>query len=502
MGTHHLNELLTPSEMADCDRAAIAAGIPGLVLMDRAGTAVADAVAALVNPPARVAVLCGPGNNGGDGFVAARRLADVGYDVRLGLLGAVETVGGDASVMARRWTGAIEPAAAGLLEGADIIVDAIFGAGLSRPVEGAARELVEAMSVSPARIVAVDVPSGLDGATGEVRGAAAPADATVTFFRAKPGHYLMPGRDLVGRLSVVDIGIPAGVLGPLGIRTVLNAPRVWEQSFPKPQRSLHKYNRGHAVVLSGTLNGTGAARLAARAALRIGAGLVTIASPPEALAVNAAQLTAIMIEPVASIADWSRLLDDRRKSAVLIGPAAGVGSATEKRMHVALASSAAMVLDADAITTAANAPTALFDAIARRASPVVMTPHDGEFARLFPDLAGDKLTRARLASQRSGAVIVLKGADTVVAAPDGRAAINANAPPWLATAGSGDVLAGCVTGLLAQRMPAFEAALAAVYLHGAAADRLGPGLIAEDLPEAIPGILDVASSRFSSAHRL
>jgi NAD(P)H-hydrate epimerase len=492
-------ELLVPVEMQACDRAAMAAGIPGERLMERAGTAVADAVAGLVHPPARVAVLCGPGNNGGDGFVAARRLAAQGYAVRLGLLGETSSLRGEAEPMARRWLGAVEPLSPALLEGADVVVDALFGAGLSRPLEGVARGVVEALGGSTAKVVAIDVPSGVDGATGAVTGVAPRADVTVTFFRAKPGHFLLPGRALVGRLVVAPIGIPEAVLAPLAIRTVVNAPSLWRTQFPVPSLGGHKYRRGHAVVLCGPAHRTGAARLAARAALRIGAGLVTVASPPDAVAVNAAHLTAVMIEPLGSGGLAANLVDPRR-NAVLIGPGAGVTQATREYVFAALASPAAVVLDADVLTVLAVAPEASFELIRARAAPVLMTPHEGEFARLFPDIAGDKLSRARAATRRSGAIVVLKGPDTVIAAPDGRAAINANAPPCLATAGSGDVLSGLVTGLLAQGMPAFEAAAAAVHVHGRSATNLGLGLVAEDLPEAIPAALRDLLSPLAPAH--
>lgn len=497
-----MHELLTPSQMQACDRAAIAQGIAGLTLMERAGRAVADAVGALHNPPARVAILCGPGNNGGDGFVAARHLAAQGYVVRLGLLGERAALKGDADEMAGRWSGPIEPLTSSIFERADVIVDALFGAGLSRPLNGVARQMIEAIATSPAKVVAVDVPSGVDGATGAVLGAAPKADVTVTFFRAKPGHYLLPGRALTGRLIVTDIGMPAAVLTPLAVATFLNGLSLWGGLFPTPSADTHKYRRGHAVVLSGPAHRTGAARLAARAALRIGAGLVTVASPPEAIAVNAAHLIAVMVEPVAGASALAALLADARKNVCLLGPGAGIGEATGRNVLTALESMVAVVLDADALTSFAENPKALFDAISGRPAPVVLTPHEGEFARLFPDIAGDKLARARAAAHRSGAVVILKGPDTVIAAPGGRAAVNANAPPWLATAGSGDVLAGLVTGLLAAGMPAFDAATAAAWVHGSAAYQIGPGLIAEDLTEAIPHVLRDLMSGLSSAHRV
>jgi hydroxyethylthiazole kinase-like uncharacterized protein yjeF len=440
-------------------------------------------------------VLCGPGNNGGDGFVAARFLGEGGTEVHVALLGERATLKGDAAVMAQRWGGDVAPLTPAAIDGADVVVDAMFGAGLTRPLSGVAAEVVEALNASAVPVLAVDVPSGLDGSTGQALGPVVEATRTVTFFRRKPGHLLMPGRALCGPVAVDDIGIPDSVLADVGVQAWANAPALWSTEFPWPRLDGHKYSRGHALVVSGPAAHTGAARLGARGALRVGAGLVTVASPPDAVAVNAAQLTAIMLTAFDGAAGLGRILEDRRKNAVLLGPALGVGPPTRQLVGAALASGAATVLDADALTSFADTPDALFAAVASDAArPVVMTPHDGEFARLFPGNAADcKLARARSAARRSGAVVVLKGPDTVVAAPDGRAAINDNAPPWLATAGAGDVLGGFVAGLLAQGMPAFAAACAAVWLHGAAAAAFGPGLIAEDLPETLPKVLRALS---------
>ena len=314
--------------------------------------------------------------------------------------------------------------------------------------------------------------------------------ATVTFFRLKPGHLLLPGRLHCGEVRLADIGIPASVLGPIAPKTFANEPPLWRAEFPWPRPESHKYARGHAVVVSGPVYSTGAARLGARGALRIGAGLVTVASPRDALEVNAAELTAIMVREADDARSLAALLSDQRKNAVLIGPGLGVGERSKDMVLAALRSDAAIVLDADAITSFAEEPGELFAAIAAHVGAVALTPHDGEFARLLPDLlALPKLERARRGAARAGAILVLKGADTVVAAPDGFASINAMTSPFLATAGSGDVLAGMILGLLAQGMPAFPAASAAVWLHGAAAAAFGPGLIAEDLPETLPMVL-------------
>lgn len=482
-----VNELLDPTQMGEADRAAVALGVPSLRLMEHAGTAVAD-VCARRPFTTRVVVLCGPGNNGGDGFVAARVLAQRGYRVRLGLLGDPAALRGDAAVVAGQWIGPVEEPAALDLEQAGLIVDALFGAGLARDLDGAARALVERMAASGRPIVAVDLPSGLDGATGLVRGAAARAEETVTFFRRKPGHLLLPGRALCGRVRVADIGIPDAVLETVKPDTFVNGPGIWRDAFPVPGVEGHKYSRGHAVVVSGGPWTSGAARLAARAALRAGAGLVTIACPREVLPLQAASYAALMPRPAEDAAELAALLADARFNAVLLGPGLGVGAATREKMAAA-APSRHLVLDADALTSYAGEAAALAHLVAGARSAVI-TPHDGEFARLFAGMEevlapASKLARARAAARRLGAVVLLKGADTVVAAPDGRAAIAENAPAYLATAGAGDVLAGLVTGLLAQGMAAFEAASAAVWLHGEAALAAGPGLVADDLAEAL-----------------
>jgi ADP-dependent NAD(P)H-hydrate dehydratase / NAD(P)H-hydrate epimerase len=401
----------------------------------------------------------------------------------MGLLGLLDGLTGAARHHAERWRGAIEPLTPSLLDGAHLVVDAIFGAGLSRALEGLARDTLAAAAHTGAPIIAVDVPSGLMGDTGEALGAVA-AVLTVTFFRKKPGHLLLPGRLLCGEVVVADIGIPVSVLAQIVPDAFENDPGLWMTDLPRPHDGGNKYTRGHALIAGGYPM-TGAARMAARAAARAGAGLTTIAVPEIALPIYAAALTSIMVRPLAAPEDFDRLLDDRRYSGLLIGPGAGTGEDTRARVHAMLKTGRPTLIDADAITAFQHDPQALDRAIV---GPCVLTPHDGEFRRLF-DPSGDKLTRTRAAARRSGAVIVLKGSDTVIATPDGRAVVNANAPPTLATAGSGDVLGGIVLGLLAQGMEPFLAAAAAVWLHGAAATQFGPGLMAEDLPELLPGVL-------------
>jgi hydroxyethylthiazole kinase-like uncharacterized protein yjeF len=482
-------EVLTTAEMERADRLTIAAGTPGFALMLSAGQAVAEAGMELVEE-GPILVVAGPGNNGGDGFVAARHLLDKGYTVRLGFKGDPSRLPADAAAMAKRWPCAVEPLTAELLSRAEVVVDALFGAGLARPIEGDYATLIEFLNASGLPVIAVDVPSGVDGTTGAVRGVAVRAIATVTFFRLKSGHLLLPGRELCGETRVADIGIPDSVLDVIKPKTFANEPALWLTHFPWPEPQGHKYARGHAVVVSGPAFSTGAARLGAMGALRVGAGLVTVASPKDAVAVNASQLTAIMVRPVDDAKELAALLADERKNAVLIGPGVGVGARTKALVLTALASNAAVVLDADGLTSFASDADTLFTAIRSRNAPVALTPHDGEFARLFESLGnGGKVTATRDAARRSGAIVLLKGSDTVVVAPDGRASINATSSPWLATAGTGDVLAGIVLGLLAQRMDAFEAVSAGVWLHGRAARLFGPGLIAEDLPKMLPAVL-------------
>ncbi len=494
-----MSELLTTAQMAEADQLAIIGGVPGLTLMENAGRGVADIAQKMAASGALIVVLCGPGNNGGDGFVAARLLRSHGFKVKLALLGDMASLKGDAAQMAALWDGNVLPLQPGLLDQADLIIDALFGAGLQRPISDMAAQIItEANSMrrgGQCKILAVDLPSGLNGDSGvPFSEVVCAADRTVTFFRRKPGHLLLPGRELCGRVDVADIGIDAAVLDEIKPGTLRNDPSIWRTTFPDPARQMHKYKRGAALVLSGPAHATGAARLAARGALRVGAGVVSVASPPDAVAVNAAHLTAIMIKPFQSIDGFAWLLKDARLRAVVIGPGCGVGDRTQDMVLRALTTNAAVVLDADALSSfMAGFPAhTLFAAITnKRGGATVLTPHEGEFAKLFGrfDAGISKLERGRLAAQRSGAVIVLKGADTVIASPSGRAVINDNAPPWLATAGSGDVLAGIIAGLLTQGMPGFAAACAGVWLHGACAAKFGPGLIAEDLAEQLPPLL-------------
>jgi len=483
--------LLTPQEIAAVVRAD-ADSPRALSLMEAAGRAVSREI--LARWSARpVLVLCGPGDNGGDGFCAARHLAQAGWPVKIALMGDRQRLPPDAAGQAAQWGGEILPLTPDCLDGMGLAIDALFGGGLSRPIEGLAAAMLEAVVAGGLPVCAVDLPSGVSGASGEVLGIAAKADLTVTFFRKSPGHLLAPGRFLCGETVLADIGLLPSALNRVEPRCFENAPPLWLHSFPQPVEEGHKFMRGHALVLGGARL-TGASRLTARAAQRAGAGLVTIAAPAAVWPIYAASMMGVMVEPVTTPEDFEGLLADARRNAIAIGPGAGVGPGTRRPVLAALATGRPVVLDADALSSFKDDPDALFRSIK---GACVMTPHGGEFARLF-DTSGDKLARARRAAKGSGAVVLLKGPDTVIAAPDGRAVINANAPPDLATGGSGDVLTGFITGLLAQGMDAFDAACAGAWLHGAAAQSFGAGLIAEDLPEALPPVLAWLRREYSS----
>lgn len=492
-------ELLTPEQMSRADTMTIESGThDGFSLMLAAGHAVADVAQRMFLAKGRVAVLCGPGNNGGDGYVAAQFLAEAGYTVTC--FGTAQPrQGTDAMRALLYYKGEVRRISA--FEPKDFVgvIDAIYGAGLVRPIEGAEASIIEAVNASDIPVLAVDLPSGISGKDGQIMGAAISARATVTFFRKKPGHLLQPGRVHCGVLHVADIGISDTVLESIAPDSFENAPELWRDQLPMLAINAHKYSRGHAAVFSGPVHSTGAARLSARAAARSGAGAVTMLSPPDAVLTNAAHLTSIMVRETRSIKDVETFLVERKVAACVLGP--GYGNPSFARDHALMLLTAVngrsgylkgLVLDADGITSFEGQPERLFKAKRNADTALVLTPHEGEFRRLFPDIAvGNEMSKpdkARKAAKRANAVVIYKGADTVIAAPDGRAVINANGTPFLATAGSGDVLAGIICGLLSQGMPAFAAASAAVWIHADAARRFGHGLIAEDIPEQLPAV--------------
>ncbi len=537
-----MSELLTAAQMRAIERAAIESGeVTGLELMERAGKGVVEAIfeqwpelavadgGAAPEPPGylpteegrRAVVLCGPGNNGGDGFVVARLLKERGWEVAVFLYGRPERLPPDARANCARWCDIGSLGDRDDLEAfmeawppgrGALVVDAVFGTGLTRPIPpdlgrvfraGLTREFGD-------RLVAVDVPSGLCADSGRillgdardawdpaVTGWCAEPDLVVSFHRAKLGTLIGEGPGIIGRLVVKDIGLDGcEAAGRRVVRAAVAGDRVARKSFRR-----HKYAHGHALILAGGPGRGGAARLAARGALRIGAGLVTVGCPPEALAENAAQLSAVMLREVADAAGLEAVLEDGRINALCLGPGLGRGVQTRDLVGAALRAGRAVVLDADALTSFAGDPAGLFARLHDRA---VLTPHGGEFARLFPDIAEQlkapagrgpafsKVDATRAAAARAGCVVLFKGPDTVIADARGNCVVSAavyeRAAPWLATAGAGDVLAGFVAGLLARGFEPMQAAEAGAWLHVECARKFGPGLIAEDLPELLPAV--------------
>ena len=481
---HSQNQILTTDDMTRAENIANANGISNLRLMENAGAAVVKHITSGWTKCSTL-VLCGTGNNGGDGFVVARLLRQAGWPVEVGLLGEKKKLVGAPKVMAAKWKGEIKTLSPELLEGMALLVDAVFGTGLNRPLIGNSLKIFQFIAARSIPVVAVDLPSGIDGNTGNILGFAVKCHSTVTFCRPKPAHYLLPGKSYVGELKIADIGISDTVLKNVKTNLYLNTPGGWGISYPTPSAAEHKYDRGHLLVVGGE-NMTGAARLAARAAMRSGSGLVSVASPPSAVPIYSLDLSVCLIFGIQKLHDFKSLLQERPMDSALIGPGCGVSLHVRDMVLFLLQQELPIVIDADALSVFAHEKDLLFSAIKR--TNVVLTPHTGEFSHLF-DIAGDKLKQARCAAQSSGAVILLKGSDTVISAPDGRIVINANAPPTLATAGSGDVLSGIIASLMGQGVPAFEAACMGAWVHGAAAEEFGLGLVASDIPKMIPTIL-------------
>ncbi|MEM6463368.1 MAG: NAD(P)H-hydrate dehydratase [Pseudomonadota bacterium] len=490
MDTRRKQIILTPAAMGEVDAAAIGSGIDGYGLMQTAGSAISACVLKNYPQAESAVILCGPGNNGGDGYVAARFLRAAGMPAKLFSLSEPKGLKGDAARAYADWGAAVEPISDLVANRGTVIVDALFGAGLDRPIQGAAAAAMEVVLDSGLPVVAADLPSGINGRSGRIEGIALKAAHTVTFAAYKPGHFLFPGADHCGALELIDIGIPQRVIDSHSENLWRNEPCIWSASLPELTPSGHKYMRGHLGVFSGGHSHTGAARLAAQSALRSGAGLVTVLTPASAAFINASHLSAVMLRSIDDLKALDDLLADKRFNGFVLGPGFGVGDKARQFVTRIARAKRQLVLDADGITAFSDHPDHLFSSFKGGETRLILTPHEGEFKRLFPDLEQkhdlSKVDRARIAAERANGIVVYKGADTVVAAPDGRAVINANAPPWLATAGSGDCLAGIAGALLVQGVPPFEAASAAVYFHALAARRAGPGLTADDLALHVP----------------
>ena len=478
--TSTATELLTVAQMGEADRLTIKGGISGIELIERAGAGVAWLIAHRF-PPQPLLVLCGPGKNGADGVVTARRLAEQGWPVTLALSIPRDQLAGEAAAVALSWGGDMLPLHDAKPEEFGIIVDVLYGAGLNRMIEGDEAELIGRVNACAAPVIAIDVPSGMQGDSGEVQGVAIEAELTITFFRKKPGHLVHPGKARCGEVVLADIGIPATVLAGMAIAAVENLPQGWIARFPWPKPDTNKYTRGHALVISGGM--TGAARLAAHATQRIGAGLVTLACPPDSRAIFAADSPSLIVHTVEHAGQVADLLSDRKVRAVLVGPGAQPDSLYDT-IRMVIESGLPAVFDAGALTTLSQHEHLRLSLRERH----VLTPHEGEFKRLFAMECG-KLNSARAAAAGSGATILLKGDDTIIARPDGMVSINSNATGWLATGGSGDTLSGLITGLLAQGVSPFDAASMAAWIHAECARTFGSGLIADDLAGQVPGVL-------------
>lgn len=481
--------------MYRADRLAEESGVSSYQLMRNAGQCIAREIIKRYKRGRRAVILCGRGNNGGDGFVVAKILKARGWSVQVGVLKSLKDMKNDALRASVEWKGTTFDLSLPLpklkkkINHCSVIVDALFGIGLNRPVKEKIKGLISAINKSDIPCISVDIPSGIDADSGCVLGTAIRADTTVSFFRPKLGHVLFPGREHTGNLVIVDIGIAGSVLKKITPRVFLNHPDLWAKKFPWPSYKDHKYTRGHALIVGGE-GMTGAARLAARACLRSGSGLVTISSSKSASKIYQMEMPEILNVVADRPGDLKKVISDRKKNVFLIGPGLGVSKSTLQKVLLLLSKKRPCVLDADAISTFKGSPQKLLRLLSPRC---VLTPHEGEFNRIFPKIAKrkniNKVTKCILAAADSNAIVLLKGPDTVIAKPEGFAVINHNAPPTLATAGSGDVLAGIITGLIAQGMDSFDASIAGAWIHGEAANLFGPGLVADDLPNLIPQAL-------------
>jgi NAD(P)H-hydrate epimerase len=481
-------EILSAQQMREADNLTIESGIDGYALMTGAGQAVADEITEYLENK-KALILCGPGNNGGDGFVAAVILRERGWQVRVACLVETENLKGDAAKAAREWDSEVLSFGEIEIDDSEIVVDAVFGTGFQGTLPDEAARLFDRIRRARIAVIAIDIPSGVNGDTGEVDSNTLRASMTITFFRKKLGHALMPGLAFCGPVAIHDIGIEGSVLNETGIAAYENHPVLWQNRLRRKSAFDNKYTFGHLIVLGGK-EMTGAALLAAHSAMRVRTGMCTIVGPEETSTIYRSYLPSLIFEEYKDIASFAGHLQDKRRTAALIGPGMGSGDYEALRKAVLdcceMGEEKALVLDADALNAFQGRPDDLFEVLHKRC---VLTPHEGEFERLFDDLEGIKPLRAIEAAALSGAVILLKGADTVIATPDGRCIINTNAPPLLATAGSGDVLAGMIAGFLAQGLPTFEATCAAAWIQGEAAYSFGPGLISSDLPDLIPAVL-------------
>jgi hydroxyethylthiazole kinase-like uncharacterized protein yjeF len=483
------SEILSTHQMKLAEKAACTGKTNSFTLMQRAGKAVAEEIISRYSKQP-VLVLCGTGNNGGDGFIVASTLKKKNWDVTLACAADTHDLQGDASRAADTWRDDIVSFEDLEIPEDGLIVDAVFGTGLSRPVEGQIYETLISLRETECPIIAVDVPSGMNADTGECQDCTPQAEITITFGWKKPGHLLLPGRQAAGEIIVADIGIDPELLPSIGPFMHENSNELsWgAEDFDKPIYA-HKYHHGHVVVLGGRTM-TGAASLAASAALRMGAGLVTVVAPADTAIIHQLQNPSLIVEPIGELARFKEHIKDPRRNAVLLGCGAGLDNigALKKIVFdsVQATPQKICVLDADALSVFEGDTKVLMSVLGDHC---ILTPHEGEFARLFPDLKGSKPERAFAAAKRSGAVIVLKGADTVIASPDARLVINSNGSGWLATAGTGDVLAGMIVGLAARGLlDPFDVACAAVWMHGRASELAGVGMISSDLAGHIPAV--------------
>ena len=471
--------VVTAKEMYRAEDLGTKSGTTKLELMENACRSVVSEISARWTPR-KVLILCGPGQNGGDGLGVACLLRQRRWTVEVALDNPDKAFLGNAKIMAERWGGTYVDLASVQVEDYVLIIDALYGIGLNRALEGYLLKFFQKLNRHKIDVVAIDIPSGISADTGEVLGGCATAVLTITFGRPKCGHFLVPGKIFCGELIVADIGLKSSIFETTGQTTKLNGPDLWLDRMPFPESKMHKYDRGHAVVVGGgSENSTGAGLLAAESALRAGAGLVTIAAPADGLQHYRSGSPSIMVESAEDGDRLDSILTDERKNVVLIGPGTGVTNKTLSWALRILSFPKKVVLDADALTCFSSDLEQLFELTS---SDTVLTPHDGEFNRLFPNFSGgDKITRTRMAAQLSGAVIVYKGSDTIIADPEGSVVINSNAPATLASAGTGDVLSGIIAGFLAQGCSAFDASCIGVWCHGLAATKLGAGLISSDL---------------------